>query len=89
MPSTLCGTLWGVMIQCFDGQRQLEGSRSTCLLRARPGLPHMQVQRALLPSLGGNPAASMDEVIARLARAKVDLLFSRSPPAYSATIARA
>lgn len=30
-----------------------------------------QVHRALLPSLGGNPAASFDEVVARMARAKV------------------
>lgn len=31
----------------------------------------MQVQRALYPSLGGNPECSLDEVVARLARAKV------------------
>ena len=30
-----------------------------------------QVQRALLPSLGGHANASFDEVVARIARAKV------------------
>ena len=31
----------------------------------------VEVQRALLPALGGNAGASFDEVIARMARAKV------------------
>ena len=34
----------------------------------------LQVQRALLPSLGGNPSTSLDEAVARLARAKVCML---------------
>lgn len=34
---------------------------------------HLQVQRALVPSLGGDPATTLDEVVARLARAKVIL----------------
>ena len=33
------------------------------------------MQRALLPSLGGNPSTSLDEAVARLARAKVCMLF--------------
>ena len=41
----------------------------------------VEVQRALLPSLGGSTSASFDEVIARLARAKVPWPL-RDMPAY-------
>ena len=39
----------------------------------------VEVQRALLPSLGGNAGASFDEVIARMARAKVPCPLQDTP----------
>ena len=39
----------------------------------------VEVQRALLPSLGGSAGASFDEVIARMARAKVPCPSLRHP----------
>ena len=39
----------------------------------------VEVQRALLPSLGGTASASFDEVIARMARAKVRCPFRGMP----------
>ena len=47
----------------------------------------VEVQRALLPSLGGNSSASFDEVIAHMARAKVRCLLQDMPACPCASLA--
>ena len=46
----------------------------------------VQVQRALVPSLGGDPATTLDEVVARLARAKVGSTHSQLSSVHFAAI---